>query len=274
MKFFLSLILVSTVLFSCTSKFGKVLKSTDKEYKLKMAEQYYAAQKYDLAQQVYEDIMPFFKGDARFEDIFYKYSYCAYYDKDYLNAENLFKSFTETFPNSTRAEEAEYMRAMSYYKQSPKVELDQTNTMKTMALMQAFINTHPGSSRIKDATEIIDQCRAKLESKEEKSAQLYYNLGYFKSAAVAFEALNNSYPDSEKSDVYKLKEIKSYIKYAEMSVPQKQTERYEKVITEINEFNQRFSDSELLTQVNEYKTDTEQKLKNLQNEQTTETTGR
>ena len=37
---------------SCASKFGKVLKSKDKEYKLKMAEQYYAKKDYDKAQQI------------------------------------------------------------------------------------------------------------------------------------------------------------------------------------------------------------------------------
>ena len=50
--------------------------------------------------------------------------------KDYANAENLFKTFVETFPNSGKAEEADFMRAYCFYKQSPKAELDQTNTTK------------------------------------------------------------------------------------------------------------------------------------------------
>ncbi|MFK5098465.1 outer membrane protein assembly factor BamD, partial [Klebsiella pneumoniae] len=79
--------------------------------------------------------------------------------RDYLNAENMFKSFVENFPSSTKGEECEYMRAYCYYKQSPKIDLDQTNTTKTMGLMQAFISTHPTSKRVKDAVEIIDLCR-------------------------------------------------------------------------------------------------------------------
>lgn len=274
MKQVLRIFIAVIFLASCTSKFDKVLKSKDKEYKLKMAEQFYVAKKFDKARQVYEDVMPFFKGDTRYEDMYYKYAYCAYYLKDYLNAENLFKTYTETFPNSAKAEESEFMRCISFYKQSPKVDLDQTNTSKTIALMQAFINTHTGSVRIKEATAIIDESRKKLELKEEKSAQLYYTLGYFKSAAVAFSALNDNYPDSENSDAYKLHEIKSYYKYAEMSVATKQQERYEKVIAECSEFSQRFANSKLLAQVNEYKTDTENILKKLHNEQTTETTQR
>ncbi len=274
MKIFLQIFLASLLLTSCASKMGKVLKSKDKEYKLKMAEQYYAQKKYNQAQQVFEDVMPVFRGTDKYEDMFYKYAYCVYYQKDYLNAESLFKTYLDNFPNSARAEEIDYMHCYTYYKQSPKVDLDQTATSKTISLMQAFINTHPESSRIKDATQIIDVCRNKMELKEYKSAELYYNLTYYKAAAVAFASLMNDYPDSDKSDEYKLASIKAYYKYAEMSVVEKQLERFEKVINECADFNDRFANSKLSTEVNNYKTLSENHIKNLQNEQTKETSKR
>jgi outer membrane protein assembly factor BamD len=274
MKIFLRIFLASLLFTSCASKIGKVLKSKDNEYKLKMAEQYYAQKKYNLAQQVFEDIMPFFRGSERYEDIFYKYAYCAYYEKDYMNAESLFKTYVDNFPNSSRAEEIDYMHCYSYYKQSPKVDLDQTATSKTISLMQAFINTHPESARIKDATQIIDVCRNKLELKEFRNAQLYFNLAYYKAAAVAFAGLIDDYPDSDKSDEYKLASIKSYFKYAEMSVAEKQEERYGKVISECADFNDRFHNSKLSAEVNNYKTLSENNIKNLKNEQIKETSKR
>jgi outer membrane protein assembly factor BamD len=274
MKIFLQILLASLLFTSCASKIGKVLKSKDNEYKLKMAEQYYAQKKYNQAQQVFEDIMPFFRGSERYEDIFYKYAYCAYYQKDYMNAESLFKTYLDNFPNSARVEEIDYMHCYSYYKQSPKVDLDQTPTSKTISLMQAFINTHPESSRIKDATQIIDVCRNKLELKEYKSAQLYFNLSYYKASAIAFASLIDDYPDSDKSDEYKLASIKSYFKYAEMSVTEKQEERYEKVIAECTDFNDRFPTSKLSGEVNNYRTLSENNIKNLKNEQTKETSKR
>ena len=100
------------------------------------------------------------------------------------------------------------MRAYSYYKQSPKAELDQTNTAKAMGQMQVFINTHPGSQRVFEATEIIDKSRAKLESKDYLSAELYYNLGYYKAAGIAFSTLIDNFPDTNKGDEYKLMVIK------------------------------------------------------------------
>jgi outer membrane protein assembly factor BamD len=184
-----------------------------------------------------------------------------------MNAENLFKSFLEIFPNSVKAEEADYMRAYCFYKQSPKPELDQTNTMKAVGMMQTFINTHPGSTRIKEANDIIDECRAKLETKDRKSAKLYYDLGQFRAAGVAYTALLDAYPESLQADEYKLMTIKSYYRFAELSVEEKQVERYEQVISECNEFVDRFPDSKLKKEAEQFLNLSQTNIKRLNNEQ-------
>jgi outer membrane protein assembly factor BamD len=245
----------------------KILKNPDQEYKLRMAEQYFAKKKYNRAQLIYEDIMPYYKVEKEFEDIYYKYGYCAYYQADYLNADNIFKTFLELYPNSPKTEEVDYMRAYCYYRQSPKPELDQTNTIKTMGMMQTFINTHPGSARNKEAYEIIETCRQKLEIKDYKSAKLYYDMNQFRAAGVAFSTLLNSFPESEKADEYKLMIIKSYFRFAEMSIEEKKTERFEQVINECNEFTDRFPDSKLKKEVDEYLNLSQKNLKNTTNEQ-------
>lgn len=264
---FLSVLLFMLLVLSSCSKFAKVQKSTDYDFKLKKANEYFDEKKYSYAQQLYEELFPVFKGTDKFEDVYYKFAYCGYYQRDYLNAENLFKGFVEVFPSSARAEEMDYMRAYSYYKQSPKAELDQTNTHKTMGLMQIFINSHPGSARNKEATEIIDKCRIKLEVKEARNADLYFNLGQYKAAAIAFATLMNNYPESEKSDAYKLQVIRSYYEYAALSVDEKKSERYQQVITESNDFLDRFPNSTLKKDVEKFLNSSQTNIKDLQNEQ-------
>jgi outer membrane protein assembly factor BamD len=254
------------VLSSCSNKLTKTLKSTDNDYKLKMAENFFAQKKYNNAQVIFEDLFPVFKGTPKFEDLYYKYAYSSYYLGDYSNAENLFKTFVETFPTSGKAEEADYMRAYCFYKQSPKAELDQTNSTKAMGQMQAFINNHPSSPKVTEATTIIDEIRAKLEVKDYKSAQLYYNLGYYKAAAIAFGTLIENYPDSDKGDEYKLMVIKSYYLYANNSVEEKQPERFDKVLAECSEFMDRFPESKLVKTVEFYKTQSLNNI-NTKNEQ-------
>lgn len=254
-------IVTLALLASSCSQYSKILKSKDYDYKLKMADSYYSKKKYRQAQTLYEELFPIYKGSPQFEDLYYKYAYCHYNEKDYLSAENLFKGYLEVFSNSPRAEEVEYMQAYSYYKQSPKPELDQTNTVKAMGMMQVFINTHPGSPRNKEAEEIIQKCYAKLELKEQMSAKLYYDIGQFRAAALAYNTLINNYPDSPKSDEYKLMSIRSYYRYAELSIEEKQVERFGKVVEEVQDFQDRFPDSKLLKEAERYLTLSENNLK-------------
>jgi outer membrane protein assembly factor BamD len=239
---------------SSCSKYNKVLKSTDYDYKLKMANEYYDKKKYKQAQTLYEELFPIFKGTPQFEELYYRYANCAYMQQDYTSAENLYNGFQDMFPNSPRADEIQYLEAHSYYRQSPKAELDQTNTIKAMGMLQTYINTHPGSERNKEAQEIIDKCLKKLETKEYKSCQLYYNMGQYKAAAIAFNSLINNYPESPSSDEYKLMIIKSYYKYANLSIEEKREERYIKVMQEVQDFQDRYPESKLLKEAERYLT--------------------
>ena len=248
---------------SCTSKFQKILKNKDTDFKVKMAEKYFDEKKYVNAQQLFESVMPFVKGTPRYEELYLKFANSYYLDKDYENAENLFKTFIEYFPSSTRTEEVEYLRAYTYFKRSPKAELDQTTTNRTIQLMQAFIDAHPTSKRVKDATETIDACRSKLELKDYKTATLYFDLALYRSAAISYGLLSDGYPDSKNADQYKLLTIKSYYKFAENSFVDKQKERFEKVVEEYNDFVDRFSDSPLLPEAKKMKQQTDNFLKNI-----------
>jgi outer membrane protein assembly factor BamD len=265
MRIFLFAFLILTA--SSCSKFAKVQKSNDYDYKLRMAEKYYTEKKYNYSQQLYQELFPIFKGNPKFEDLFYKFAYCSFYLKDWMQAENLFKQFTEVFPTSPKAEEMEYMRAYTFYKQSPKMELDQTNSLKAIGLMQTFINTHPGSTRIVEANKIIDDLREKLEGKDYKSAELYYNMGHYRAAAIAYTSLINSFPDTKKGDAYKLQAIKSYYLYAQNSIEDKKPARFEQVLNEVNDFVDRFPDSNLIKDAERYATLSQNNIKQLQNEQ-------
>jgi outer membrane protein assembly factor BamD len=265
-KIFLASVFLLTLATSC-NKYNKVSKSKDYDYKLKMADEYFGKKKYKVAQELYEELFPVFKGTLKFEELYYKDAYCFYYMKSYADAENLFKGFLEVFPNSAKAEEVDYMRSFCFYKQSPKLELEQVNTVKAMGMMQTFINTHPGSDRNKEATEIIDKCRAKLEQKEYRAAELYYNMRQYRAAAIAFTNLTNNYPESAKGEEYKLKTVKAYYKFAKLSYEEKQIERYERVISEYQDFTDRYPESKLLKEAESFSKLSENNIKAIKYEQ-------
>jgi outer membrane protein assembly factor BamD len=136
-----------------------------------------------------------------------------------------------------------------------------------MNMMQTFINTHPGSAKNIEATEIIDKSRAKLEQKEYRTAHLYYNLEKYRASAVSFGNLLNKYPESPKAEEYKLMVIKSYYRFAKLSYIDKQLERFEKVVTEFEDFVDRFPESKLLKDAEQYNNLSKIQIKEIQNEQ-------
>jgi outer membrane protein assembly factor BamD len=267
MKLALVLFVPFFLLASCNNQFNKVLKSTDYDYKLKMADQYFTQKKYQKAEQLYIELFPVFKGSDRFEELYYKYAYGAYYQKNYMDAENLFKGFLGVFPNSPKAEEMSFMHALTFYKQSPIVELEQINTSKAIGMMQSFISTYPNSTRIAEANEIIAKCRAKLELKDYKAAELYYNISQYRAAGISFANLINTYPESEKGEEYMLMAVKSFYQFAKLSIADKQEERYQKVATEYFDFADRYPESKLLKEAEDYKNISLNNIKQIQNEQ-------
>ncbi len=274
MRYLYILLSILTFATSSCNKFGKIQKSKDYEYKLSKANEYYDNKKYKFAQQLYEELFPIFKGSDKFESLYYKYAYCFYREGMYREAENLFKGYLEVFPNNTHAEELDFMRGYCFYKQSPKIELDQTNTLKAMNMMQNFISIHPGSDKIREATETIDKCRAKLEQKDFRSSQLYFNVGEYRAAAIAFSNLINNYPESNSGENYKLMVVKSYFRFAKMSISSKQEERYIKVISEYEDFVDRYPESKLLKVAETYRNQSQNQIKLIQNEQTSSSTKR
>ena len=148
------------------------------------------------------------------------------------------------------------------------------NTTKSIGVMQTFITTHPGSARIKQATQIIDESRLKLEMKELRAAELYYKVSQFRAAAICYTNLLGDYPESQSGDSYKFKAVVSYYKFAKLSYIDKQQERFEKVVTEYQDFADRYPTSKYLKEAQEYNNLSLNNIKEIQNEQIKTTTQR
>lgn len=260
-------VLVVIVSTSCNNQLRRIEKSNNFEKKLDYANQLFQKKKYNTAITLYTDLVQVYKGTEKFEPMYYNFAYCSYYVKDYVQAAFQFKNYLDLFPNSPRAVEIDYMQAYCYYKQSPKVSLDQTNTMKAIAAMQTFINNYPTADKVSEANLVIELCRRKLEKKEFSSAELYYNLGFYKAAGIAFKNLMRNYPDSDKSDSYKVMAIRSYYNYAKNSIPERQKERYATVLDEYLDFADHYPNSKLKPDAEKFYTLAQNNIKTLDNEQ-------
>jgi outer membrane protein assembly factor BamD len=249
---------------SCQSSFEKLQKSKDYTYKLKKADEFYDLKKYGKANTLYEELLTVYKGTKLFEQIYYRYANTFYFQENFLAASYHFKNFADLFPKSQFAEECEYLNALCLFNVSPEYTLDQSNTVKSIGEMQTFVNTHPKSKHLSTANDQIDASREKLEVKDVYGAELYYKIGEYKAAGVAFEQILRKYPDSKSTDYYTSMVIKSNYEYAKNSITEKQVERYNRVIGDYNDFIKKYQNSRYKAELEKIYALSSQSLKKLE----------
>lgn len=263
---FLFVVVLLSLFCSC-SPYDKVRKSSDINYKLSKANEYYDRKWYHRSNELYHDLLPVMKGTKNYEAMFYRLANTYYFTKDYLSASLYYKTFVDYFPNSANAEEAEYLHAVSLFKVAPKASLEQTNTIKAMEAMQGFINQRAESKYVVEANGYIDGARKKLEEKEAGAARLYYNIGQYKAASIAYKEVINTYPESPNGDYYQYMIVRSLYRYARASVTSKQEERYANAVSAFNDLKQMYPKSRYLQEGDRYVTQSDTNIKRLRNEQ-------
>ncbi len=240
---FLVFIGVLIVSLSACSKYQKVLKSTDLDYKYKMANSYYDEGKYLKALPIYEELIAIYRGTSKAEDIYYRYAFCEYYLGDLILANYRFENFSRTYPNSKYLEECDYMAAYCSYLTSPRYSLDQTSTYEAIDELNLFIQRYPESPRVDSCSALLDDLRIKLEKKSFENSKLYFKTQYYQSAIVAFNNTLNDFPDTDYKEEILYYLLRAHYKLAANSVELKKQERFENTIKAYIKFADSFPES-------------------------------
>lgn len=245
---------------SCKTEFETVRASGDPELISKTANKYFADEKYLQAQTLYEIIIPFFRGKEEASEIFFKYAYTHYYLKEYVLANHYFSNFSNTYFNSENREEAQYMAAYSNYALSPNAKLDQSYSEKAIEEFQLFINTYPNSTRVEEATKLIDLMRDKSEKKAFAQGQLYLDIKQYEAAVRSFENMLQEYPDSDLAEEARFKIVVASYDLAKNSIYTKQKERFEEVIFRVEKFEKKHKRSKFNKELKSIKNNSKKEL--------------
>ena len=242
MKKILIISIISILIFSSCNKqsFQRIVKSDDYEIKYTKAKEYYEAEKYSKAMQLYEQLVPYERGKARAEEVYFYFAMCNFKVKDYILAGYYFRDFTNSYKMSSYHEEALFLSAYCFYLDAPKWSLDQEPTNQALLEFQRFLSKYSKSNRIDTCNIFIDELRLKLQTKSYNNAKLYYDLGYFKAASIS---LNNSlldYSDTPFKEEILYYDFKSMYKYASKSIKSKQKERYLIVVDKYDNYIEEF----------------------------------
>jgi outer membrane protein assembly factor BamD len=242
---------------SCKSKYEKLRTSNDNAKKYSEAIKFYNKKEYTKALGLFDDLVTRYRGRAEAEDLFYYYAYTNYKLKDYTSARYHFKTFAETYPSSTRAEECRFMAAYCYYLDSPIFSLDQENTNKAIDALQLFINLYPKSDRVAEASKLIQTLRDKLETKSYANSKLYLTIGDFQAAVISFNNTLRDYPDTKYAEELEFLTIRAQYEYAQHSREYTQEARYNTAIVYAQQFMDKYPGSKYTREVKDYKKDSE-----------------
>lgn len=197
MKKYILGIFAIAVLASCKSQQEKALRSADKNFILKTANENFAKKKWKNALALYDRLPNLVAGTDDAPNVVFNSAYANYYDKNYRLAGNQFKNFSVSFPQDNRKEEAAYMSALCYYNGSMDYNLDQSSTELAINELQEFLNNYPNSERSKNINTMVDELSYKLEFKAYENAKQYFKMANYKSTAVAFENVLDDFPSTK-----------------------------------------------------------------------------
>ena len=227
MKRILPILLLAALAFqACKSQYDLILESNDTDAKYAAAFDYFNKGKYTKSAQLFESLSLLVGGTAREDTVQYYWGLSNYSMGDYYTAETNFSKFISTYPYSPLAESAEFLRVDCLYKATLRYELDQTPTYAAMNAISAYMINNPESPNKDICRHMLEDLGERLDRKAYENARLYYKMEDYKASRVAFKNILKDDADNiYREEILYYSAMSSY-KYAEMSVKNKQKERY------------------------------------------------
>lgn len=229
-----------------------------------MADSLYNAGKYKKALKLMEQIVPAYRGKPQAEKLMYIYSDTFYELEDFYLSGYQFERFSNSYPQSEKAEEAAFKGAKSFYQLSPRYSLDQKDTHIALEKLQNFINKFPDSKYMAEANELVSELTTKLEKKEFEVAKQYHRISDFNAAIKALDNFILDHPGSKfREEAYFLK-FKAAYDLAIRSVVFRVEERLITSMGYYNTFIRNFPESKFRPEADEIKRDIDNRLENKQ----------
>lgn len=211
---------------SCKSQYELLLSSNDTDAKYKAAFEYFNNKKYSRAATLFESLAALTDGTDRDDTVRFYWGLSNYNFKDYYTAETNFQQFAESYPRSPFASQARYLRLDCLYRSTLRYELDQQPTYKAMSAISEYMLEYPDNENMQVCKDMLEELGERLDRKAYESAKLYYKMEDYLASRVAFRnVLKDDADNIYREDILYYIAMSSY-KYAYLSVPSKQKERY------------------------------------------------
>lgn len=232
------------MLFSCKTQYELLLSSNDVDTKYEAAFAYYNDRKFSKAAALFESLSVMTTGTEKDDTVQYYWALSNYRFRDYYTAEANFAHFLEYFPRSPFTPEARFLRIDCLYRQTLRYELDQSPTYRAMESISEYMQEYPNSVHMDACRRMMEDLEERLDTKAYEAAKLYYRMEDYIASRIAFRnVLKDDAENIYREDILYYIAMSSY-KYAQLSVQQKQRERYMTFVDDYLNFKGEFPDSD------------------------------
>lgn len=248
MKRYLKIVIVSLALLpavSCKSQYELLLASIDADEKYEAAFNYFDKKKYNKAAALFESLSVLTEGTERDDTVRYYLGLSNYRQGDYYTAEAAFQRFIEVYPRSPLASDARFLRLDCLYRSTLRYELDQSPTYTALNAITEYLREDPDNAHLKECEDMIADLNERLDRKAYEGAKLYYRMEDYLAARVALKnVLKDDSDNIYREDILYYTAMASY-RYASLSVPARQKERYLVFVDDYLNFIGEYPDSPL-----------------------------
>ena len=211
---------------SCKTQYEMMLDGNDIAAKYKTGFDLFNEGKYLKAADMFESLSMQTSGLSMDDTVKFYWGYSHYKFGDFITAEENFGDFIDSYPDSPFTLRAKFLRIDCLYNCTYRYELDQTPTYKALSEIEKYLKENVGSEEYDKVLEMQKDLRERLELKAYKSAYLYYHMEDYMAAHYALKnVLKQNAENHYREEILYYTAMSAY-KYASLSVPDKQKERY------------------------------------------------
>ncbi|HLA64869.1 MAG TPA: outer membrane protein assembly factor BamD [Rhodothermales bacterium] len=240
----------AVLLGGCTGGGIAAAETAQEAYDRGMAD--FQRRRYDTATEHFRAALDFGRGTPVARDAQLQLARAHNENREYLLAGQEFTRFIELYPDDARVQDTEYERLMSYYRLSPSYELDPTDTERAIQYIQLFLVRYPDGPHATEAQTMMEELREKLARKRYEAARLYERREMFEAAVMTYRSVLADFPTSPWTDEAMFGALRSQVRYAEVSVPMRQVERFSEGLALYDRLVELFPTSPYLTEAQVY----------------------
>ncbi len=156
----------------------------------------YQLKKYERATEAFQKIKDRFPYSQYAVLSELKLADSYYLNKDYELAATSYKEFERMHPTNEVIAYVVFMQGMSYFKQMPTIDRDQSKALLAVQEFDRFIKNHAQSEYVTQAKINREEAQKNIVAHEFYIGEFYLKKGDYRAALGRFEGIINKYPQT------------------------------------------------------------------------------